>query len=98
MAFETAVSRRLAGAYHGLGKFFDDVGDVETGALMYREAVVLGPDGARHFRLACRALARAYRKRRDWPGLEWLASTLEAWAGSEPWAQELAGRIRPRRP
>ena len=98
MAFETAVSRRLAGAYYGLGKFFDEVDDAETGALMYREAVVLGPDGARHFRLACRALARAYRRARDRRGLDWLASTLEAWPDAEPWAQELAGRIRPRRP
>ena len=98
LVFEMAVSRRLAGAYYGLGEFFDDVDDVETGALMYREAVALGPHGARHFRLACRALARAYRRARDRPGLDWLASTLEAWPDAEPWAQELAARIRPRGP
>jgi len=94
VALETAITRRLAGAYYGLGRFFDEADDVETGALMYREAVALGPDGARHFRLACRALARAYRKMRDWPGLAWLASTLEALPDSESWARELAGRIR----
>ena len=97
-AFDLALSRRLAGTYYDLGKFFDDVDDVETGALMYREAVALGPHGARHFRLACRALARAYRRARDRPGLDWLASTLEAGPDAEPWAQELARRIRPRRP
>ncbi len=85
-------------AYCRLGQIFAGIGDVESSALMYRVAVDFGPDQGPRFRRACRAMARACRRARDRDGLEWLASTLEAWPESKPWAQDLASRIRAAQP